>query len=180
MDRQELVRDGRRRETRGRKPTVKCLKMSGPLSRDQRKEESEKPRKENIDDINWENGGVRIGEKLDEDPEDTEPDSKWLFTREPVSKEEKKRMMGKILEVAIKATFQNHIYTYRNDLYYQQKGGAIGLRLTGIVARIVMDRWSRQFKETVLDLGIQLHMLEKYVDNVNLVLDIIAQGYGWV
>ena len=43
-----------------------------------------------------------------------------------------------------------------------------------------MDRWSRQFKETVLDSGTQLHMLEKYVDDVNLVLDIIAQGYGWV
>ena len=47
VDRQELVRDGiahlvaRRRETRGRKPTVKCPKMSGPLSRDQRKEESD-------------------------------------------------------------------------------------------------------------------------------------------
>ena len=56
-------------------------------------------------------------------------------------------MMGKVIEVAIKATFQNHIYTYRNELYHQKKRGAIGLTLIGVVARIVVDRWARQFKQ---------------------------------
>ena len=52
--------------------------------------------------------------------------------------------------------------------------------MTGIVARIVMDRWSRQFREAVAQSGIKLHMLEKYVDDVNLVLALLEEGYKWV
>ena len=59
--------------------------------------------------------------------------------REPISRQERKQVFGKVLEVAIKAMFSNHIYTYKNELYRQNNGGAIGLRLTGVIARIVMD-----------------------------------------
>ena len=55
--------------------------------------------------------------------------------------------MEKVLEVAVRATFKNHIYTYGNQLYRKRKGGAIGLRLTGIVARIVMDGWAKLILE---------------------------------
>ena len=38
------------------------------------------------------------------DPElrDFEPDDRWAYTREPISKEERKRMIGKVLEEAIR------------------------------------------------------------------------------
>ena len=66
-----------------------------------------------------------------------------------------------MLEVAIKATFKNHVYVYRNYLYRQRKGGAIGLRLTEIVARIVMDRWARLFRKALKEAGVEEHLLEK-------------------
>ena len=44
-----------------------------------------------------------------------------------------------VLEILVTMTFSNHIYTYRNEFYKQLRGVVIGLRLTGIVARIVMD-----------------------------------------
>ena len=74
----------------------------------------------------------RIGERLDCDMEDNELDDNWIFPREPVSKEERKKMFGKVLEILVSTTFANYIYLYKNELYKQLKGGAIGLRLTGI------------------------------------------------
>ena len=40
----------------------------------------------------------------------------------------------------------NHIYMFDGQAYLQTKGGAIGLRLTGLVARVVMDRWAGKMK----------------------------------
>ena len=50
-----------------------------------------------------------------------------------------------MLEVAITAMFKNHVYTNRNSLDKQVKGGVIGLRLMGVVVMIVMDRRPRSF-----------------------------------
>ena len=55
-----------------------------------------------MNDVDWENEeDLALGERKDPDPRDQEPEGKWVFTREPVSKEERKRMVGKMLEVAI-------------------------------------------------------------------------------
>ena len=58
-------------------------------------------------------------------------------------------MIGRILEEAVKVTFRNHVYTYGNKLYIQRKGGAIGLRLTRVIARIVMDKWATRFRKAM-------------------------------
>ena len=79
----------------------------------------------------------------------------------------------------ISSTFKNHIYTYRTSLYKQMKGGAIGLRLTGVLARIVMDCWAKLLKEALDKARVTVHMLEKYVDDVNLATSFIETGFGW-
>ena len=55
--------------------------------------------------------------------------------------------MGKVLEVAVKATFGNHVYYSR--IYRQRKGSHIGLLLTGVVARVVMDCWGRKLTKII-------------------------------
>ena len=62
---------------------------------------------------------------------------------------------------------------YRNELYKQRDGGAIGLRLTGVVAQLVMDRWIQVLKKKLREADVRLHMIRKYVDDVNLVISII-------
>ena len=37
-------------------------------------------------------------------------------------KAEGKKIFGKVLEVDVRATFKNHIYTYENELYNQFQG----------------------------------------------------------
>ena len=50
----------------------------------------------------------------------------------------------------------------RNNLYCQEIGGRIGARVTGVVARVLMDVWTDKMA-TCLDLnGIILYMMVKY------------------
>ena len=111
---------------------------------------------------------------------DNEPEGHWGWPRPPATKEERSKLFGKVLEILIRETFKNHIYTYRNSLYKQRRGGAIGLRLTGVVARIVMDSWGRKFLRTLSRAEIEVLLMKKYVDDVNLVTGILEKGWRWV
>ena len=87
---EELLREGifhltaRKRRNKGRKTTVRNPKISGPLKRSERKpEEMDRQEEEDV---------IRIGECLDQEMEDTEPDENWRFPRKPVTKEEWKKL----------------------------------------------------------------------------------------
>ena len=67
--------------------------------------------------------------------------TKWKTMTRDYTEDDKKKIIAKVIEVAIQEIFANHVYRFDGKLYRQKEGGAIGLRLTGIVARIVMDRW---------------------------------------
>ena len=114
---------------------------------------------------------------MEEDPDDElGKGMKWKPFHREYTKEEGKRIIAKVLEVAIKTTFKNHIYSFKNELFKQEKGGAIGLRLTGVVARILMDRWAEKFIEILQSNGVEIHVLKKYVDDVNLVTEVLKKG----
>ena len=83
------------------------------------------------------------------------------------------------MEVAVKTIFKHDIYMYRNELYKQREGGAIGLRLMGVVARLVMDRWIQIFKKKCREADVKLHMIRKYVNDVILVVSVIDEGWFW-
>ena len=44
------------------------------------------------------------------------------------------------MEISVIDIMKNHMFIFDGQAYLQTKGGAIGLRLTGIVATVVMDR----------------------------------------
>ena len=84
-----------------------------------------------------------------------------------------------MLEVAITAMFKNHIYTNRNSLDKQVKGGVIGLKLMGVISMIVMDRQVRSFLLMLRQAKIPIHLLKKYVDDINLAVGLPEEGSGW-
>ena len=55
------------------------------------------------------------------------------------NEEDKKMIMEKVVEATIKATLNNHVYKWGERIFRQMKGGAMGLRATGSVARMAMD-----------------------------------------
>ena len=66
--------------------------------------------------------------------------TKWTMICDKVTDKQKAELMGKVLEICIREIMKNHIFIFDGQAYLQTEGGVIGLRLTGIVARVVMDR----------------------------------------
>ena len=114
-----------------------------------------------------------------EEAEATDVKTKWKPTEREYSTKEKRRIIAKVLETAIRTTFKNHIYAFKNRTYQQVSGGVIGLRLTGVVARILMDEWADRLEDLLGRNGIKVRMIKKYVDDVNVVTDCLPRGCYW-
>ena len=59
----------------------------------------------------------------------------------------------------------NHVYTVGDKFYLQSSGGPIGLKLTGILAEVVMMDWDKRFLQTLRENGIVMRMYGRYVDD---------------
>ena len=53
-------------------------------------------------------------------------------TKTDLNKEEKKRLIRKVIEKSINKINNNHVYRFGCKTYKQKQGGATGLRLTGL------------------------------------------------
>ena len=84
----------------GRKPSVATKELSGAVPRSKRRNPDDIP-EENDPDVD-----IKIGRRLDEEVDDDESgkDSKWTIFHREYTAQEKKRMVAKVLEVAIKTT----------------------------------------------------------------------------
>ena len=127
--------------------------------------------------------GVRPGCTTDElgqkrpdpsKPGDTQvhqPATKWAASDPSILTDNQRRfILSKVFKVAVKTVFTHHMYQFNGETYYQASGAPIGLRLTSIVARVVMDEWAVSFLKRVSDAGVEMHALMKYVDDINIVM----------
>ena len=64
----------------------------------------------------------------------------------------------------------NHCYKFANDIHRQEDGMPIGSRLTGSIARIATDRWSRDMYQRLEENLVKKYLKEKYVDDVNMIV----------
>ena len=92
--------------------------------------------------------------------------------------EMKRKLVSAALRVALTFIMQNHVYAFDNELRKQQEGGAIGLELTGLLARIYMIWWDKQFLRKCAENQITLKIYKRYVDDINTLIRCIV-GPGW-
>ena len=84
---------------------------------------------------------------------------------------EVRQMIGLTLKEAVKTAMQNHIYKFNGVARRQAEGGAIGEKLTGAMAKAFMSRWTKEFRERVLNAtknidGFEFHALKYCVDDI--------------
>ena len=72
------------------------------------------------------------------------------------------------------------MYGFNNRIYKQMQGGATGLRLTGLLARVHMDQWSRKMQEKLEYNLTRVYWRSKYVDDNNMAMESIGKGTRWV
>ena len=110
------------------------------------------------------------------------PGSKWEETNpdKDLTEQQRRQILSEAVRLAVKIVFSNHVYQFCGVLYRQLAGGPIGLRLTSIVARVVMDGWSRSFLYKLDVAGWRLWVAVKYVDDVNVVASMVDKNLEWV
>ena len=60
---------------------------------------------------------------------------------------------------------QNHFYTYENVIRKQTKGGAIGLKLTEKLGRLLMKRHDKKYTQLLKKLDIREEIFDRNVDD---------------
>ena len=104
--------------------------------------------------------------------------SKYYTFHRQYTTEEKRLIISKVILIATEVAFGHHIYQCQNQLYKQLRGGGIGARLTGIVARIIMDVWMDKMSWILENNDIKVYLMVKYVDDINAATTLIKRGYG--
>ena len=61
----------------------------------------------------------------------------------------------------------------------QTDGGPIGLRLTGSICKVVMDKWTRQVSKKMEENNLGCELIVKYVDDMDVFLRPIELGVSW-
>ena len=122
----------------------------------------------------------KVLDKGKEEEETAQQDSKWAPTNlEQLTEEQKMILVSKMLRLAVLNIFRNHMYQFGGVTFRQLKGAPIGLRLTSIIARIVMDQWLLKFLAILDQAGVEVYMAAKYVDDVNVVMSMLGLGSRW-
>ena len=102
--------------------------------------------------------------------------SKWEEPEKMADEEMIKKMLGKALEIGVKAVMQNNVYRFADEIRVQEKGGAIGVKMTGDLAKAVMVPWDKQFVEKLARLEIRRKLYTRYIDDQNIVVEELEPG----
>ena len=82
----------------------------------------------------------------------------------------KKLMLACAFVIAVNFIMKNHTYRFNRKVKKQIEGGLIGLKITGIIAKIVMLWFDKKTLKSLRAMKIELLLYKRYVDDSNLVL----------
>ena len=94
----------------------------------------------------------------------------WKSPEEEPDEVTTKKMLAEALKIAVSFTMKNHIYTFNGEMRCQEKGGPIGLGLTGDVAQILMAWWDRELIRKLEDKGMRVLLYRRYVDDIVMIV----------
>ena len=96
-----------------------------------------------------------------------------------MSRDEKLKVVMKVIEIGIRTTFRNHVYQWEGKFYVQREGGPIGLKLVGVVAKLRMIHWMRQFNAMLVENEVKTYMNTVYVDDQSWAGRALRRGVRW-
>lgn len=105
---------------------------------------------------------------------------RWNPPEKQADEHTKRLMLREALHVALSVIMKNHVYTFNNEIEKQIKGGPIGLKLTGVLAKIFMIWWDREFARKLKDVGIVQKMNQRSVDDINVAAKATVPGLRYV
>lgn len=100
----------------------------------------------------------------------------WLPAATVPDAYQQREMLTEALRVGLEVVMKNHVYEFDGEVRHQQRGGPIGVELTGNIAQVFMIWWDRSLISRLTGLGIELRMCKRYVDDVNLAMNELPLG----
>ena len=103
-------------------------------------------------------------------------ESLWLEPEKSADREMVRKMVGKALEIGVTAVMENNVYKCGGEIRIQGEGGAIGVKMTGDLAKAVMVPWDRRFVEKLGRLLVNQKLYTRYIDDQNIVVEVLSPG----
>ena len=94
----------------------------------------------------------------------------WTSRQEIPNEKETRKLLGEALKVVILFIMKNHIYQFDGKIYKQEKGGPIGLELTGDLAQIFMIWFDRELLKGLQNENINVRLYKRYVDDIDMAI----------
>ena len=103
-------------------------------------------------------------------------DDKWTEGVIPYDTKERKRILGRVMAIAVDKVFTSNAYTFAGTIRIQADGAPIGLDLSGEIGRLEMGDWDDKMAELCESNLIQVDLTDRYVDDVDTMLGAIPHG----
>ena len=95
----------------------------------------------------------------------------WIFNDIEPTEDTEKRMFSIAIGKMVIETITNHGYQYNNTIYKQEIGGAIGLELVGVIAKVYMCWWDKQLLQRIAAENMKVELYKRYEDDCNIAVD---------
>ena len=105
--------------------------------------------------------------------------SSWKALPKEPTKEERRKLVGLLVETNLRALLKCNIYTFGGDFYHQQEGGAIGSEATHWSFRFVMDEWTTEMHTKMALNAMKCILFLKYVDDTFPEVETLRRGSRW-
>ena len=102
--------------------------------------------------------------------------TKWKEPTRVPTKEERRRMLGIMVEFAINMCMAHHFYMHKERVKRQGEGAGIGLRLSEALGRAFGLDWDDKLLTKLERLDWKPKMLKRYVDDLNTVVVGVKAG----
>ena len=104
----------------------------------------------------------------------------WIIPPDSPDEAKQRVMLTEALKIVLEVIMKNHIYDFNNEMRRQKEGGAIGMDITGELAKVFMVWWDKQILQKLRDLEIGPVVYKRYVDDVNMATDAVDEGVEYV
>ena len=101
----------------------------------------------------------------------------WSFPTEDPTNQQMKCLWAETLAVATKLVMNNHIFMFDGQIYIQENEGGTGVRLTGILAEVVMIFWTEELSKRLTKIGVVNELISRFVDDMTILPTVIPAGW---
>ena len=104
----------------------------------------------------------------------------WIRPMERPDERSRRVMLREAMVIVLTVIMKNHVYNLNNILRRQKEGGAIGMDITGELAKVFMVWWDKEILKRMRSSAMDPALYKRYVDDINVAIDQVPEGTVYV